>query len=945
MMNFLRNKLWRNKWLVICLIMGNVLLIGITTGTPIYVTATVQRIFQQDLRSVRYARNMYPSVVQLRFSFNAVMEPYQLGSYNGTNNILWPAALEGLGISSEKSFKTYIAGLWHATPYVPRHDPPNQRPFGLVGTEGFADHIQLTHGRMPSDELVDGNIIEALAMGLTMSIYDYVMDELMVITDVDDLYLRIVGVFDLTEGSDDFWSIVPINFESTSLLVSDRLLYNRFVRNYIPAYRISAIWTEVLDFTEMHVLNIPHYQEALQAMSEQFNDHPGSVWVFTQNFAHMLNDDDARTNRLTTTLWILQLPIFVMLALYVYMVSRQMLQLDTNDISVIKSRGVSRGQILRLYALQGLFVGGISFPFGLALGVALCHMLGASNGFLEIVQRESLNVVITQEALLIGAVATSFSFLTMFLPVIRFSKVGIVEQKRTKTGKLRKPFWQRYFIDFVFFGVACYGLYAFGNTQELMSAALIAEAPGIDPLLYISSSLFILGIGLICLRIFPYVIKVIFVLGQRLWSPAVYASMLKIIRSSGEEQFIMLFLIFSVSIGIYSAQAARTININNAHQIQHTGGTDLVFLEQWHNNVPCPTTGLPPPDRVVYFEPDFGRFLELEEIDYITQVIRRHGSLRGRGRIVNDLHVMSIDTPTFGETVWFRDDLLQIHINYFLNTLARIPNGVLLSDNFRTSLEFEVGDVINLVEDAPIGDSHTGQFVVVGFLEHWPAFNPMVRNQLPTREVIEVPQYLAVINLAHTVVNWGLRPYQVWMRTNTETNQFLYDFIDDNGLITNILVDTKINLIAVRSDPIVQGTNGVLTVGFIVILLVCFSGFLIYWILSIRSRVLQFGILRAMGMSMRNIINLLVNEQVFITLTALAIGTAVGEICARLFVPLVQISYTTAEQAIPILVVVEAQDYGNLFATLAITIVLCLIVLIGYISRIKIDQAIKLGED
>jgi putative ABC transport system permease protein len=134
-------------------------------------------------------------------------------------------------------------------------------------------------------------------------------------------------------------------------------------------------------------------------------------------------------------------------------------------------------------------------------------------------------------------------------------------------------------------------------------------------------------------------------------------------------------------------------------------------------------------------------------------------------------------------------------------------------------------------------------------------------------------------------------------------------------------------------------------VGFIVTLLVCFTGFLIYWILSIKNRVLQFGIFRAMGMSMRDILALLVNEQLFITLTSVFIGALVGEIASRLFVPLIQISYSASEQVIPLLVVTEARDYMNLYVTIGLMIAVCLIVLGVIISKIKIAQALKLGED
>ena len=949
MITFLRNKLWGSKWLVLCLIIGNVLLVGIVSGTPIYITATMQRVFLQELRTEAYERNTFPASMQLRFWFNSVAQEDLILYYQATNSDVFPWVASSLGIPIIETIHSYAAVNWPALPVTPREYPPLTRNVSMLGAEFFENNVRITHGRLPSHELVDGNVIEAIAHEVTLSIVPHIYDDLMVFPHKDNLYFRIVGVFDIPEEAEAYWSLLPFNFRTATFLVSDTLMYERFVLNYQSVYNMFLYRTALLDFTAMHVLYIDHYLETIAQLTAMLNDSPRRVWAFTQNFERTLEWSITHDTDLGLTMWILQIHVFIMLALYIYMVSRQILQIDTNDISVLRSRGASRRQILQLYVMQGIFIAAVSFPLGIALGVGLCHILGLSNGFLELVQRESLDVVITNQALLYGAGALFLSFLTMFIPVISFSRVDVVENKLTKRNKPLKPFWQRYFLDILLFCLSLYGLYTFGNQQELLSAALLAESPGVDPLLYLSSSLFVVGTGLLCLRIFPYLMKLVFLIGRSFWSPSLYVSMLKIIRSTGEEKFIMLFLIFSVSIGIYNAQVARTINLNNEHLVRYIGGSDIIFREPFESNAPPPYMpgDTPLPARRLYFEPrDFSVFQNFDEVIAATPVIQRRGELRFRTRIASDMQIMSIDTKSFGETVWFRDDLLNIHINYFLNALAMRPNGVLLSDNFRTALEFEVGDTVLITEETVLrDDSNQGQFVIVGFVDYWPNFAPVQRTRLSTGEIVEVPMYLAVLNKGYTTMHWGLRPYQVWMRTNTPSSLFLRDFIYENRIFPVEFYDANAALAAVMNDPIVQGTNGVLTVGFIVILLVCFFGFLIYWILSIRSRILQFGIFRAMGMGMRSIINLLINEQIFITFTALAIGAVVGEAASRLFVPLIQIAYTAAQQVIPILIIVEMQDIMNIFTTLGVTILFCMIILTWYISKIKIDQALKLGED
>ena len=129
------------------------------------------------------------------------------------------------------------------------------------------------------------------------------------------------------------------------------------------------------------------------------------------------------------------------------------------------------------------------------------------------------------------------------------------------------------------------------------------------------------------------------------------------------------------------------------------------------------------------------------------------------------------------------------------------------------------------------------------------------------------------------------------------------------------------------------------------VLLLCATGFLIYWILSIQSRALQFGIFRAMGMSLREILSMLINEQLFISVSSIAVGAGIGMVAARLFIPLIQLAYAASDRVLPLELVSVAQDTQRLMAVIGGMMGICMIILGVLISRIKISQALKLGED
>jgi len=939
MISFLLRKVWKNKWMMICLLVGNILLVGIVSATPLYINATMRRILYQGLRQYQIENEVYPTVMGLQYNFNHIASGLRIPTYLETRDQFAFGILDELGIPAVMSIRTDTMQGWHLWPDPPRDVIARSRSMNLAGISDTSDNVRMVHGRLPSDELVNGYIIEAIISEAAMQRHHILYGEMLHVRNVGshaagDLYVNIVGVYQLAEGSEMFWSVLDIG-HIHEVLVSEALIPQEFIPNYTVEFRISSEWIHVLDYREMTARDVEHYLYTLASFSDRFETER-DVWVFSENFSETVSRYSQRADRLAITLWVLQVPIYILLAFYIYMVSRQILQLEQNEISVIKSRGASRRQILGIYTMQGLLVAAICYPAGIAVGVALCRVLGASNGFLDLVQRTAIVVEITPDALLYAGLAMFLSFLTMFIPVIGFSAVGIVSHKRRNTSS-KKPIWQRFFLDILCLGVAVYGLYSFNIQRDAMAMA-IRQNQSVDPLLFLSSSLFIMGLGLFCLRLFPYMLHLIFRLGRRFWSPAAYASLIKVIRSSGEEQFIMIFLLFTLSVGTFSAQAARTVNLNNDHHIQYLAGADIMFRESWRSQITAAGDG---ETSVVFFEPDFERFTHFDEVDALTRVLRQDVSVRITvEHRIEDVPLMAVESDTFGDTIWFRNDLLRTHINHYLNALASRSDGLLLSRYFQEDIGLRLGDAIHFTDT----HGNTVRGVVVGFIDYWPSFAPIQRVEV-YEQMTELRRPLIVANFGHLQSQRGVQPYQIWMRTNTDSNRFIHDFIDENRLNIIEFRDVRAEIIESRSDPILQGTNGVLTVGFIVTLLICFTGFLIYWILSLRSRVLQFGIFRAMGMSMRNLMGLLINEQFYITFTSIALGALVGEITARLFVPLIQISYTAADQVIPLMVVNEVRDYANLYTVVGIMIVFCLIILTAYISRIKITQALKLGED
>ncbi|NLM61429.1 MAG: FtsX-like permease family protein [Clostridiales bacterium] len=927
MFTFIFRKMLNNKWMIISLLIGNILLCSLVSSIPLYSDAILQRMLTKQLEQQQIETNRFPGTVEIKFNSLSVNRGYELKSLDSFEKKIISMELD-LGVPLVEKVTSYSLNPLRAEPVSDRQSNVKDRTFQLRFYSNPEDHINIVSGEMYSDTLSDG-VIEVIVNERTLVEKDILIGEVyefatVTYPDGSPIRFKVTGVYENKEKSDPYWVYPPSNFSDVCLM-SERLFKELFIDGFVYEYHFTAQWFLLFDYAAMSARRIEHLSKTT-AEYKEFFDLYGTT-AFRANYLKTLDNFSSEAARLNVTLWVLQVPIFILLAFFIFMVSKQILEQERNTIAVLKSRGSSRAHIIVIFLVQSLFISTISAVVGIPIGLLICRVIGAANGFLNLVQRSALQVRINPESIIYTACAALLSVLTMVIPAFSFSKVDIVDHKRQRSRKSRRPLWQRLFLDVLLFGVSLYGYYNYNNQKAFL---ISSDAASLDPLLFISSSLFIIGAGLLFLRVFPYLIRLVYEIGKKYWSPSLYASFLKVIRSVGEEQFIMIFLVLTVANGIFNAKAARTINLNMEENIRYLYGADIVVMEEWRDN-----SAVEDATMRIYFEPDFEKYKELEDKAKITKVLN---SRRNTVSDIKNVRVMGINTKEFGQIAWFRNNLLPAHWYRYLNTLASDARAVLVSSNFQTK-GYKLGDYISVRNEN--GYFFTG--IICGFFDFWPTYYPTTTTVTSDGRQIKNDEWLVVGNLSQIQSVWGVTPYEIWMKA--DSNQFIYEFAEEKGIRFSYFADADASIINEKNDPVLQGTNGVLTVGFIIILIVCMTGFLIYWILSIRSRELQFGIFRAMGLSMRSILSLLLNEQIFISGISVALGTATGQLASELFVPLIQLGYAPSTNTLPLRVVAERIDYINLFTTIGVLFVICMIILGYIISKIKIAQALKLGED
>ena len=936
MFHLVLQRILHKKWMVISLLIGNILLIAITVSNPMYQDATRRRMLTDEFTNYLEANNEYPMTIR---TTGLVRQKGGRGSADRIRGVA-DAIPSTLGIDAVVDVN-YLKMLSDEASSLNVHKGVQDvQKIYLGALKDLDKHAEMLSGNLPAKERTADGFIEVVISQAAMVNLNLVVGEEMEFkkfkfSDDTPIKIRIVGIYTNSDAEDPFWTDGPDVYFDSVLLDYD-LFVSLFTTGSKVTYQYNDSRLILLDYTK---LRPEHAAEVLNTTRALVEEHDSIYSSFEEPaYTALIEKFLGEENRIVTTLAILQVPVIVLLCAFIFMISRQMLEMEENEIALLKSRGASKRQVLTMYLLQSFVLSGISFVIGIPLGALICKILGASSAFLKFDSPRSLKVEITSEVFIYALIAVAVSMIMTLLPVFKRDKVSIVAVKR-KRSRSDKPLWKKLYLDFIIFGVSLYGFYSFNSRQdELLLRVLSGES--LDPLLFLSSSLFILGAGMISLRIQNLLVKLIYNIGKKGWKPAEYTSFLQLVRTGNKQAFIMVFLILTVAFGMFNTTVARTILANAENNTEYVYGTDIVEQEYWKNNASF--VAVDPTLELVYGEPDFTKYIELNAKGVAKVFTNESASISVAGaKIKTDL--MGIDTKSFGEAAKMKDGLLKYDFYEYLNVLSTNPDAVLMSSNFRDKLGVKIGDRITYeINDKTIEGSNTA--VVYGFFDYWPAYRPSVVNIMEDSSTSIEEKYMIVAHLSTIQEKIGVYPYKVWINMEGKTDGF-YDFATEKNLMITSMADGVRAKEEIASEPLFQGTNGILTMSFITVLLICGIGYVIYWMLSIKSRELLFGIFRAMGMSRKEVIRMLINEQVFTGVFGIAFGLVIGYVASVLYVPIIQIAYSASDRVLPLELITQRSDVVRLLIIIALMFVICLSILINQVFKMKISQALKLGED
>lgn len=484
MIRFIKQKLIHKKWMVVCLLIGNILLAAIASSNPMYRDAALEKTLKSKYSAYIEKKNAYPGVITFQASMDAGRGHEE--DFIDMKNTAEKSA-ETLGVDQKYLISLYETSKLRGDFVQSRGNKSSTKSMRIAALTGISDHIKILAGENCGDQLLEDGSIPVILSQRAMTKLDVILGDVIEFAklkkaDDTNMKIKIVGVFDASDYEDSYWVKGPSDYY-LEVFMNEKLFQEMFVNLKDQQHSITALWHQVFDYENVRPSEINTLVERTEELCGM------SMSRFTNikepDYLEVLREYQTAAKKVYTTLLILQIPVLALLLAFIFMISRQMLDLEQNEIALLKSRGSSKKQILLIYFLQSLILSVLSSIVGVPLGYFMTKALGSTNGFLEFIQRKALQVRLSPEVLLytLGAILVSVAF--MVLPVIKDANVTIVNVKHKKNNNDHNIF-SRVYLDVILLAVSLYGLYSFtARRNELMTSML--EGDSIDPFLFICS--------------------------------------------------------------------------------------------------------------------------------------------------------------------------------------------------------------------------------------------------------------------------------------------------------------------------------------------------------------------------------------------------------------------------------------------------------------------------
>jgi len=721
------------------------------------------------------------------------------------------------------------------------------------------------------------------------------------------LDLDIVGIVEPLAPQDDVWwgdlSAFAIGIDAgdpnIDVVTLPLLTASRSMQDFIAEHQVT--WRLLVDQDSITIDNAAWLQSALVNLQANLGKNRAQL---STRLIQLLTDYRTQLSRVRMSLFLLTAQAFIFVLYTLAMISSFLVDRSQGELSTLGGRGATALQITLIFALESLI---LALPVAAFLGPLTAW--AAIAAWVE-VTGTSIPVGISGEAHLLALIAAGFGWLAVVLPVYPAARRSVLQWQWARARPARLSTSQRLYLDL--FLLALGGLlYWQLNQSGSFLMRRLQDTPLADPLLLLGPSLLLVAVAMVFLRFAPLLLQLIAWLFQRARGLLLPLGLARLARDPLKPSRVVLLISLTAGLTLFTNAFGDSLTHSQAEMAHYLAGADLRLSLNQPTDLPLyPITNLPgvltaSPVFRAMVQTDEGRAIQLFAVDPATyaQVARYPPGLTN----------LTIASIVAGVRTGVSGDELSAIFSY-----TALPSGKTVGDQLRLTL---AGRRLPVVVQGTINNFPTlsGAFVILSL--------PELEKQIDP----------------YAIGGSVFESHEAWLRVDPAQHATL---VRHPQLKDRILDDAQVQFRRLQADTLTQGTNRAFQLNTLTLALLSVAGFLLVHFFAAQQRVVEFSVLRAIGLSARQLLTLLVTEGALVMGLGLAAGAVIGYGLAHVMVPYLSRALTQALAGVIIgKILIDWPAVARLYTLLAGCYGLAMLLLLLALMRVGIHRALRIGDE
>ncbi len=997
-------RLAHQRALTACLLLGMTMAVALAAAIPAYVNVAQARVLREKLQRVGIRGESEGSAQRQSFGllFTYISTSggrADAGLYDRLNDFVHkrvaprtvlPVSVIRRTMSSDR-FRVYASG-----DTVPRYkqkeraaglfeqartvEPPYLFFSSFDAIDGIESQIRFDDGRYPGPPGPDGAVEAIVERGMANKLGISAGDTFSVAINYREqvggdnntielverfvnVPVRITGVWTARDARSDFWTLSPTSMRE-SFVVREEDLRGPIMKAY-PYVLTLALWNVQLDANALNVDVVdPLVARAQSFKQEAFQIAPDLR--FSSPVVDALIEYRRAASELSFVLTVFSMPAFAMVAYFLALIASMVVRQQLSELAILQSRGSSRLDVFGLYLTQGLVLGLLAFGIGLPLGLGVAGLIANTRSFLDFSVDPNtfwsifrLNNTILRVAL----IAAVFGVVVTLFPALGASGRNIITHGVSRARDLRKPFWQRAFVDLLLLAPCVYGYFQLrqrgslanltaglnraGELGETLARLTASDDPFRDPVRFLLPVLTVTALGLLAVRLVPYIVSLLArIIGFGAFSRGpllpVFLALRELGRSPGDYIAPLVLLIFTLGVAIFGASAARTLDQHLIDATRLIVGGDTLFRERAESNKPVAGPFGAPVSAEQAAKPELFNFPPLEDhyklkgVEDLARVATIAVAPQTQRLEEGVRHTLfAVDRRPFHRIAQdsFRPDYASRAFGDLMNAMGRTRDGLLATRRFLEANGLRPGDPLTLkftLDAKPVVVTYT----IRGDYLYFP---------IAGIDDVNV-SFVADIDYTFEQLRKEV-PYDVLLKTapGTDGRAIAIDAVRNHDILVSEVIDQRELIVKEQARPERQGMFGMLSASFAFVTLLTLTGFAVYALLSFQRRSIEIGVMRAMGLSGGQMALYVIFLQTFVVILGAGLGGLIGLAVSALYVPFLQIGGALIKSVPPFFVRLAYEDTLLFYAALGVALAFVLASSLIFLRRLKVFEVVKLG--